>query len=162
MTLLFYVNYISFSQSMGNSLSTQQVESSARKYLSRRRLMISLTRYIFYTIYADQGTDKGKRDCWGHVRTFLMPCYYFDSVVKGRPRIQEFLIGSGQSLVQKGLLNFFVANYFPQRRPHVSQSVNAGRHWHSSYRFASRGKQIIGRYPKTITFLNPWGYVAFH
>ena len=32
-----------------------------------------------------------------------------------------------QTLVQKGLLNFFVANYFSQRRPPVSQSVNAGR-----------------------------------
>ena len=29
-----------------------------------------------------------------------------------------------QTLVQKGLLDFFVANYFSQRRPRVSQSVN--------------------------------------
>ena len=32
-----------------------------------------------------------------------------------------------QTLVQKGLLDFFVANYFSQRRPPVSQSVNANR-----------------------------------
>ena len=46
-------------------------------------------------------------------------------------RIKEFLTwgggGGGQSLVQKVLLNFFVANYFPQRRPRVFQSVNASR-----------------------------------
>ena len=29
-----------------------------------------------------------------------------------------------QTLVQTGLLDFFVANYFSQRRPRVSQSVN--------------------------------------
>ena len=32
-----------------------------------------------------------------------------------------------QTLVQTGLLDFFVANYFSQRRPRVSQSVNANR-----------------------------------
>ena len=41
-------------------------------------------------------------------------------------------------MVQKGLLNFFVANYFSQRRPRVSQPVNAGRHWRRKYCFASR------------------------
>ena len=30
-------------------------------------------------------------------------------------------------MVQKGVLDFFVANYFSQRRPPVSQSVNANR-----------------------------------
>ena len=45
-----------------------------------------------------------------------------------------------QTLVQKGLLNFFVANYFSQRRPPVSQSVNAGRRLRGKYCFASRGK----------------------
>ena len=34
-----------------------------------------------------------------------------------------------QTLVQKVLLNFFVVNYFSQRRPRVFQSVNAGRRW---------------------------------
>ena len=86
----------------GKTLSKQQAESSARKYLfavcydfSCTRIIISsvITRYISYTIYADQGTDKSKRDCGGHVRTFLMTYYYFDSVAGGGPRIQEFLIG---------------------------------------------------------------------
>ena len=145
----------------GKTLSKQQAESSARKYLfavcydfSCTRIIISsvITRYISYTIYADQGTDKSKRDCGGHVRTFLMTYYYFDSVVRGGPRIQKFLVGKwgwgwewGRgSLVQKGLLNVFVANYFSQRRPRVSQPVNAGRHWRSEYCFASRSEQIIG------------------
>ena len=66
----------------GKTLSKQQAENSAPKYLfavcydfSCTRIIISsvITRYISYTIYADQGTDKSKRDCGGHVRTFLMP-----------------------------------------------------------------------------------------
>ena len=70
-------------------------------------------------------------------------------------RIQDFFIGGVQTLVQKGLLNFCVANYFSQRRPRVSQSVNgAGRRWCGKDCFASRGEQIIGRYSKTITFFN--------
>ena len=52
-------------------------------------------------------------------------------------RIQEFLIGGGgggggggvQTLVKKGLLNFFVANHFSQRRSRVSQPMNACRRW---------------------------------
>ena len=69
--------------------------------------------------------------------------------------MKEFFTGGGgQSLVQKVLLNFFVANYFSQRRPRVSQSVNASRRWRGKDCFASRGEQIIGGYPKTITFLN--------
>ena len=44
-------------------------------------------------------------------------------------RIQEFLIGGAQTLVQKGLLNFCMANYFSQRKPRVSRPVNAGRRW---------------------------------
>ena len=59
-----------------------------------------------------------------------------------------------QTLVQKEQLNFFVENYFSQRRPRVSQSVNAGRRWRGKYCFASKGEQIIGGYPKTINFLN--------
>ena len=59
-----------------------------------------------------------------------------------------------QTAVQKGLFDFFVENYFSQRRPYVSQSVNAGRRWRGKYCFASRGKQIIGGCPKTITFFN--------
>ena len=51
---------------------------------------------------------------------------------------------------------FFVANYnhFSQRRPLVSQSVNASHRWRGKYCFASRRKHIIEGYPKTITFLN--------
>ena len=76
-------------------------------------------------------------------------------------RIKEFLTGGEggggagggrQSLVQKVLLNFFVANYFSQRRPRVSQSVNASRRWRGKDCFASSGEQIKGGYPKTITF----------
>ena len=52
--------------------------------------------------------------------------------------------GGGGELVQKGLLNSFVANYFSQRRPRVSQPVNAGHHWRRKYCFASRSEQIIG------------------
>ena len=47
-----------------------------------------------------------------------------------------------QTLVQKGLLNFFVANYFSQRLPRVAQSVNTRRRWRGKYCFASRGEQI--------------------
>ena len=52
-----------------------------------------------------------------------------------------------QILVQKGLLNFFLANYFSQRR-RVSQPVKTGRRWRGKYCFANRGEQIIGGYPK--------------
>ena len=77
-----------------------------------------------------------------------------------RGHIQEFLFGErgggggGRKCSEKGLLNIFVANYFLQRRPCVSQSVNAGRRWRGKYCFGSIGEQIIGRYPKTITFFN--------
>ena len=40
-----------------------------------------------------------------------------------------------QTLVQKGLLDFFVANYFSQRRPGVSQSVSAHRQLGTQKRF---------------------------
>ena len=55
----------------------------------------------------------------------------------GNGRTQEFLLGGGgrDILVQKGLLFL-------------------GRCWRRKYCFASRGEQIIGGYPKTITFLN--------
>ena len=72
-------------------------------------------------------------------------------------RYQEFLMGGGggvQTLVQKGLLNFFVANYFSRRRPRVSQSVNSVRRWRGKYCFASGGEQIIGGYPEPMIFLN--------
>ena len=62
--------------------------------------------------------------------------------------------GGVQILVQKGLLNYFAANYFSHRRPRVSQSVNDGRRWRGKYCFASGGEQIIGGHQKTITFLN--------
>ena len=86
-----------------------------------------------------------------------MPYYYFDSVARGGPWIQEFLIGKGGrgggSLVQKGLLNFLVTNYFSQRRPRVSQPVNAGRHWRGKYYFASEANSsLIGGYPKQLHF----------
>ena len=55
-------------------------------------------------------------------------------------------------MVQKGLLNFFVANYILQ--PRVSKSVNTGRRSRGKNCFVSRGQQITGGYPKTITFLN--------
>ena len=44
-----------------------------------------------------------------------------------------------------------------QRRPRFSQFLNTGRQWRGKYSFASRGEQIIGRYRKTITFLNITG-----
>ena len=69
-------------------------------------------------------------------------------------RIQEFLIGGIQTLVQKGLLKIFVANYFSRMRPRVSQSVKAYRRWRGKYCFVSGGELIIGDYPKTITFFN--------
>ena len=59
-----------------------------------------------------------------------------------------------QTLVQKGLLNFFVASYFSRRRRRVAQSVIASRRWRGKYCFACRGEQITGGYPKTITFFN--------
>ena len=62
--------------------------------------------------------------------------------------------GGVQTLVQKGLLKFFVANYFSQRRARASQSANAGRRLRGKYCLASRGEQIIGGYPKQLHFLN--------
>ena len=62
-------------------------------------------------------------------------------VIQGR--VQEILIRGVQNLDQKGLLNFFVANYSSQRRTRVSLSVNTGHHWHGKYCFVSRGEQII-------------------
>ena len=59
-----------------------------------------------------------------------------------------------QTLVPKGLLNFFVASYFSRRRLRVAQSVIASCRWRGKYCFACRGEQIIGGYPKTITFFN--------
>ena len=59
-----------------------------------------------------------------------------------------------QTLAQKGLLKFFVAHYFSQRRARASQSVNAGRRLSGKYCLASRGEQIIGEYPKQLHFLN--------
>ena len=50
-------------------------------------------------------------------------------------------IGGVQNLDQKGLLKFFVGNYFSQRR-RVSLSGNTGRRWCGKC-FASRGEQII-------------------
>ena len=64
-------------------------------------------------------------------------------------RIQEFLIGGAQTLVQKGLLNFCMANYFSQRKPRVSRPVNAGRRWRGN-----RTGTDYRRVPKNITFLN--------
>ena len=62
-----------------------------------------------------------------------------------------------QIFVQKGLLKFFVANYFPptppppshqslrrQRRLRVSQSVKASCRRRGKYCFASRGEEITG------------------
>ena len=63
-----------------------------------------------------------------------LPCMLF--------RGASGLIGGVQNLDQKGLLNFFVGNYFSQRRPRVSLSVNTGRRWCGKC-FASRGEQII-------------------
>ena len=51
----------------------------------------------------------------------------------------------------------------------TASSVNAGRCWRGKYCFASRGEQIGGEYPKTITFFNISGILisgkmqrAFH
>ena len=57
---------------------------------------------------------------------------------------------------RKDCRTFFVANYnhFSQRRPLVSQSVNASHRWRGKYCFASRRKHIIEGYPKTITFFS--------
>ena len=73
------------------------------------------------------------------------------SVLGADPRLLYW--GVDQTLVQKRLLNFFVAYYLSQNRPRVSQSVRAGRRWRGKYCLASRGKQIIGGYRKTITVL---------
>ena len=71
-------------------------------------------------------------------------------------RIQEFLIGGGggvQTLVQKGSLNFFVANS-SHRDGHDGQSVNGSRYWRGKYSFACRGEHMVRGYPKTMTFFN--------
>ena len=61
--------------------------------------------------------------------------------------------GADQTLVLKGVLNCFLAYDLSQSQPQVSQSVKADRRWRGKYCFASRGKQLIGRYRKTITVL---------
>ena len=54
-----------------------------------------------------------------------------------------------------GSRNFCGKLTLSDRDDHVFlQSVNAGRRWHGKYGFASRGEQIIGGYPKTITFFS--------
>ena len=52
---------------------------------------------------------------------------------------------------RKGCIN--VDQLGKQRRPCVSQSVNAGRRWRGKYCFASRGEQIIGGYQKQLHIL---------
>ena len=56
--------------------------------------------------------------------------------------------GSGRTV------EFFCDLLRKQRRPRVSLFVNPSLRWCGKYCFASRGEQIIGRFPKTITFLN--------
>ena len=53
--------------------------------------------------------------------------------------IQEFLIGKGLGGGGGGVGSErpVELNYFSQRRPRVSQPVNAGRHWRGKYCFAS-------------------------
>ena len=60
-------------------------------------------------------------------------------------QIQEFLIEGVQTLVQKGLLNFFGTLLL--RDDHLFLNL-----WLGKYCFVIRGEQIIGGYPKTITF----------
>ena len=64
-------------------------------------------------------------------------------------------------MVQKGLLNFLVANYLPpshqslrrQRRLRVSQSVKASCRRRGKYCFASRGEEITGGTQRQSNFL---------
>ena len=71
--------------------------------------------------------------------------------------------GGVLTLVQNGLLNILMENYLSpdplppiavvgqlrkQRRPRVSQSVNAVRRWRGKCCFASRDERIIGWYQK--------------
>ena len=48
----------------------------------------------------------------------------FSTLCLNQGRIQEFFIGGVQTLVQKGLLNFFAANYFSAGPP---QKQNNGK-----------------------------------
>lgn len=54
----------------------------------------------------------------------LASSIHINYTIANQGRIQELDWGI-QTLVQKGVLNFFVANYFSRRRPRVFLSVNA-------------------------------------
>ena len=62
--------------------------------------------------------------------------------------------GGGANFGSGRTVEFFCDQLRKQRRPRVSLFVNASLHWCGKYCFASRGEQIIGGFPKTITFLN--------
>ena len=63
-------------------------------------------------------------------------------------QIQEYLIwrGGGPNFGSEGTVELFCDQLRKQRRPLVSQRVNAGRRWCGEYCFANRGEQIIGGY----------------
>ena len=86
-------------------------------------------------------------------------CFKKSTVTSGW--IQEFLIG-GPNFGPERTVSLFCDQLRKQRRLRVSQSVSAGRRWCGKYCFASRDEQIIGGYPKTITFLNIPMQSAFH
>ena len=62
--------------------------------------------------------------------------------------------GGGANFGSGRTVEFFCDQLRKQRRPRVSLFVNASLRWCGKYCFASRGEQIIGGFPKTITFLN--------
>ena len=69
-------------------------------------------------------------------------------------RTWNFLFGGIQTLVQKGLLNFFCGNLLLTGTTTCFLICDHPSPLGGKYCFASRGKQIIGGYPKTITFFD--------
>ena len=76
---------------------------------------------------------------------------------KGRGTTRNFLLGRSKTLVQKGLLNFFCGKLVLTELTTCSSISDAGRGWCGKFYFVIRGEQIIGGYPKTITFFNILG-----
>ena len=75
-----------------------------------------------------------------------------------RVRFRNFLLGEGgfQTVVKKGLLNFFWGKFLLPHTPSTSRGCTLyfldllppGRRWRGKFCFASRGEQIIEKVPQ--------------
>ena len=62
------------------------------------------------------------------------------------PGIFDWGGGGSPKFGSEGTVGLFCDQLRKQRRPLLSQRVNAGRRWCGEYCFANRGEQIIGGY----------------